>query len=137
MIRGRPGEKQGLVRSLPNPPASRSATLASAMAWYSGMSGAFWPRPTVLVGSNEAGPGAMLIRVHCPRQSGYLESSKAEAAVVVTRSAARKVAPIRLRLCMTVLLSPNGPIFLQPALSAFTRVFDALWSAAQCGAGRF
>src|SRR5579863_10418139 len=102
MIRGMPGEKQELVRSLPNPPASRSATLASAMAWYSGMSGAPWPRPTVLVGSNEAGPGASGMRVHCPRQSGYLLSSKAQAPFVVNSATARKVAPIKLRSSMTL-----------------------------------
>src|SRR5262249_58915819 len=45
MMRGMPGGMQVNRASSPCPPLAWSARLASNSAWYSGVSGACWPRP--------------------------------------------------------------------------------------------
>src|SRR6202051_3052531 len=95
-----PGEKHRYVMLLvPCPP---SDLVASKMAWYSGVSGAFWSR------ANRPGPP---IGRHCPLKSGYLESSQANAAEIVTQSAPKSaIAPIELRYSIIVVLPlvPRG-----------------------------
>ncbi len=48
MTRGMPLVMQLTWGSLPWPPFAWSLMLASRIAWYSGVSGAFWPRPAGL-----------------------------------------------------------------------------------------
>ena len=52
IARGMPSGMQMPVGSLPWPPSVWSARPASKIAWYSGVSGACWPRPTGLVMSH-------------------------------------------------------------------------------------
>src|ERR1700722_15142754 len=94
--RGMPLLTQVTLVSRPWPPAAWSAMLASQMAWYSAVNGAFCARPGRLVSSHELTvPGA---RLHWPDQSGYLVSSNAAAPESVINSAAvSAIAPIELR----------------------------------------
>src|ERR1700691_1574628 len=105
-MRGIPLGRQVKVAEVPCPPLAWSTRLASNFAWYSGVSGAPWPRPNGLPGSWGGWPTAPGTRalVHWPFQSGYLASSKASAPVAATITAAAMTAPIMLRLGMPVLL---------------------------------
>src|SRR5438045_2163122 len=95
MIRGIPDDLQVNRESLPCPPASWSARLASNMAWYSGVSGACCPRLPGLLGSHWVPP----ILCHWLARSGYLVSSNARLApVVMISTAAKAVAPAEIRL---------------------------------------
>src|SRR5262245_5021290 len=95
MIRGIPDDLQVNLVSLPCPPASWSARLASKMVWYSGVSGACCPRPRGLLGSHWVPP----ILCHWPAKSGYLVSSTARAAPDVMISAvASAIEPAESRL---------------------------------------
>ena len=106
IARGIPFGRQIRVTSLPCPPAAWSARLTSKILWYSGVSGACWPRPYGLLGScggwpTAPGTGA---RRHWPFQSGYLVSSQAMAPETETTSAtASASAPIELPCDMIVL----------------------------------
>src|SRR5215813_6172869 len=97
MIRGMPDVLQVNLVSLPCPPASWSARLASKMAWYSGVSGACCPRLRGLLGSHWVPP----ILCHWPSKSGYLVSSTARAApdvMISARASAIEPAESRLRI---------------------------------------
>src|SRR5262245_45567002 len=95
MIRGMPDDLQVNLVSLPCPPASWSARLASKMAWYSGVSGACCPRLRGLLGSHWVPP----ILCHWPAKSGYSVSSIARAApVVMINAAASVIEPTEIRL---------------------------------------
>src|SRR2546423_5524524 len=88
MIRGMPDDRQVKRRSWPCPPASWSARLSTKMAWYSGVSGACWPRLRGLLGSHWVPP----TRCHWPDKSGYFASSKAWAvAALMLRIAASTI----------------------------------------------
>src|SRR5580704_9464488 len=95
-----PGEKHRYVMlALPCPPY---ALVASKIAWYSGVSGAFWSR------AKRPGPP---IGRHCPLKSGYFESSQAEAPAVVKQSApASARALIKLRYNILVLPPVDGRV---------------------------
>src|ERR1700730_4165426 len=76
-------------------PCPPSDLVASKMAWYSGVSGAFWSR------ANRPGPP---IGRHCPLKSGYFESSQAQAPAIVTqRDPTSAIALIELRYSILVL----------------------------------
>src|SRR6266511_2496972 len=71
--------------------------MPSRIAWYSGVSGACWPRPAGLSGSHWGLP----IRVHCARMSGYLLSSCARTPdAVMASAAAQATRPIGRRRAM-------------------------------------
>src|SRR5438132_4725672 len=95
-----PGEKHRYVMLLvPCPP---SDLVTSKIAWYSGVSGAFWSR------AHRPGPP---IGRHCPLKSGYFESSQAEAPAIVTQSAPTSaIAAIELRQSILdpPLIVPHG-----------------------------
>src|ERR1700722_16393379 len=80
--------------TLPGPPAAMSATFASKTFWYSGVSGAFWPACT---------QRGMPTRFHCPARSGNLASWRAAAVQIVAQKTSTLIAPIELRLSITVL----------------------------------
>src|SRR5215467_298661 len=97
MIRGMPDDLQVNLESLPCPPASWSARLASKIAWYSAVSGASCPRLRGLLGSHWVPP----ILCHWPARSGYLVSSNARATPDVMISArASAIEPAESRLCI-------------------------------------
>src|SRR5258708_22356141 len=73
MARGMPGGMQVIDGVLPRPPNWRSAWAAAKIASYSGVSGAFCPRPAGFVGSH----WPTLRPVHWPDQSGYFHSARA------------------------------------------------------------
>src|SRR5258708_38895639 len=81
-------DRQVKRASLPAPPVSWSARLASNMAWYSGVNGACCPRVLGLLGSHWTPP----IRSHWPDESGYLASSNALAPPIVITSTAASTA---------------------------------------------
>src|SRR5215469_3875024 len=88
------------------------------------MSGACCPGPTVLVGSKDAGPLTRLMRRHCPRQSGYLESSSACAPKALTSIAAAAIDPIEARRSMTVPIvsEPSAAILAHLAAGGHGRI---------------
>src|SRR5215510_11138125 len=103
---GIPKPRQLAPRQSKEPPCSCDLRLASRIAWYSGVSGACWPLPHGLVGSNEGGPRR--IPLHCPFQSGYLISSPAATAPTTIASAAASGATF----------SANAPIVHREAKEA-------------------
>src|SRR6266478_8704088 len=93
MMRGMPAVMQLTRTSSPCPPRAWSAMLASSRAWYSGISGACCASPERLVWSHCVPTPAG--RRHWPDQSGYLVASNAEAAPIVSDSAAASVSAAR------------------------------------------
>src|SRR6266478_2404751 len=117
IIAGMPGGRQSAPGfQLPWPPLAWSARLASSTAWYSGVSGACWPRPHGLVGSNAGWPPTPGIRtpIHWPHRSGYFASSKAWAAEQVATRAS-PIAPNAFRYSMVFPLVIDSIVGLAPA----------------------
>src|SRR5580704_3418839 len=98
MILGRPNGTQRDGASLPCPPACWSARLASSLAWYSGVSGACWPRPSGFDWSH-CTPIPEGLR-HWPEKSGYFDSSNAWALIGSASIAASGIAPMKFRFDM-------------------------------------
>src|ERR1700704_5762516 len=80
------------------------------MAWYSGVSGACWPRPQGLVGSNAAWPPTpRLTARQSPENFGYFPSSntfplsKTWAVAIEIMSAVTAIVPIVARISIAVL----------------------------------
>ena len=102
IARGIPSGMQVWTGSSPDPPWATSARFASKIFWYSGVSGACWPRAGGFVELNTpSGP----TRCHCPAMSGYFFwSNGCCAAAVPARSA--------LASAMETVMRPNGMSFL-------------------------
>src|SRR5262249_46851256 len=90
---------------LPWLPSFCSAMLFSKTLRYSGVSGACWPSPQGLLGSNAGWPRTpSRTATHCPERSGYFASSKAHADIEATLCAATRAAvPIHPCKLMTFL----------------------------------
>src|SRR5215468_12045944 len=114
----------------PWPPWACSAIFSSWMRLNSSFNGACCAAPAGLLGSYR-GPPPIAFQRHWPDQSGYLDSSCAEAAVAVANVAAIVSTPIRIRTIMGVLPARvSGTEHRGGGLSAQNgnRVEEAKWS---------